>query len=66
MKKSTSIERLSNRLEDTITSMEEFQALIENRSNAYNGMIFDDLKISFKYEDLYDSKTILKELKLKK
>ena len=51
MKKSTSIERLSARLEDTITSMEEFQALIENRSNAYNGMIFEDLGIDMNDEN---------------
>jgi hypothetical protein len=51
MKKSTSIERLSKRLEHTITSMEEFKSLIENRSNAYNGMIFEDLGIDNKDED---------------
>ena len=51
MKKSTSIERLSNRLENTITSMEEFKKLIENRSNAYNGMIFEDLGIDYNDEN---------------
>jgi len=51
MKKSTSIERLSKRLEHKITSMEEFKTLIENRSNAYNGMIFEDLGIDYNDED---------------
>ena len=51
MKKSTSIERLSKRLEHTIMSMEEFKTIIENRANAYNGMIFEDLGIDYNDED---------------
>ena len=51
MKKYTSIERLSKHLEYDILSIEEFQKLIENRANAYNGMIFDDLKIDYNDED---------------
>jgi hypothetical protein len=51
MKKSTSIERLSKRLEYTILSIEEFKTLIENRANAYNGMIFEDLGIDYNDEE---------------
>ena len=44
MKKSTSIEKLSNNL-DTITSIEEFTTLIGDRANEYNNMIFEYLGI---------------------
>lgn len=44
LKKTTSIEKLSNNL-DTITSIEEFNTLIGHRTNEYNNMIFEYLGI---------------------
>ena len=67
MKKSTSsIEKLSKSLENTITSMDEFKKIIENKSKGYNNMIFEDLGIDFNDENRHTKAKNILERKTNK
>jgi len=61
--KESTFDKASTNLETFIESVDEFNKIIENRANAYNGMIFEDLGIEHKDEERYKKAKIILEKK---